>query len=360
MKFSKGIWLCAFVLATIVMGCSSGGERGSIDSPDSGNVDSQNDLNGDVLSSTDSPPINPGGESPDETAREATLGAAAIETDHRFVDRENASTTELSQANDSAQETAAESESCDEDLPSMSDLVKENEKQQAGPETPVRAPEVHTIEIPNTWKRLSPDQEIWIDTVEKQVIAGGYICQNAAPLEVFICPAGTKEHESVVAVHAQSFQVHAALLALGAEPGHPVQWLDEYKPVTGPEIKITVMWKDGDQLVRRRGQEMVLNMATEKTMEQPWVFGGSITETDPESGITYYFADGGELVCLSNFSTAAMDVPVQSSDANEGLMFRANTANIPEIGTKVYVLFQPLLIAPTGQNETSSQVDQGN
>ena len=86
---------------------------------------------------------------------------------------------------------------------------------------------------------------------------------------------------------------------------------------------------------------MVRNIVTEKTMEHDWVFGGSEIYTDAESDQTYYLGDSGELVCLSNFSTATMDVPVPSSDINGGLLFEANTPEIPEVGTKVYVVFKP-------------------
>ena len=175
------------------------------------------------------------------------------------------------------------------------------------------------------------------------MIAGGHICLNAGMLEVFICPRQTKEHESVISVNALSSQVHAALLAVGAEPGHPVKWQDEYEPASGPVIQITLMWRDDDtgQVVKRRGQELVRNIDTGKVMQHDWVFGGSQTYTDPETGETYYYGDSGELVCLSNFSTATMDVPVKSSDANDGLLFEANTPLIPAVGTKVYVVFQP-------------------
>ncbi len=203
--------------------------------------------------------------------------------------------------------------------------------------------EVQTIEIPPTWKRLSQQQEVWLDMKNKQVIAGGHICMNAGPLEVFVCPRYTKEHESVVSVNALSSQIHAALLALGAEPGHPVKWEDEYQPAKGPVVEITIMWKDDqeNQIIKRRGQEMVRNVVTDKIMQQDWVFGGSQVYTDPESGESFYYGDSGELVCLSNFSTATMDVPVQSSDANDGLLFAANSPRIPPVGTKVYVVFQP-------------------
>ena len=78
-------------------------------------------------------------------------------------------------------------------------------------------------------------------------------------------------------------------------------------------------------------------------MQHDWVFGGSIiekieaSEDMPEQ--TYYLADSGELVCVSNFATATLDVPIRSSDANQGLLFEANTPNIPDVGTKAYVVF---------------------
>ncbi len=203
--------------------------------------------------------------------------------------------------------------------------------------------EVHTIPIPAEWKRLSEQQEIWVDLKSKEVIAGGHICLDGGMLEVFICPRQTKEHESVISVNALSSQVHAALLAVGAEPGQPVKWQDEYEAASGPVIQITVMWRDDEtgQVIKRRGQELVRNIDTGKVMQHDWVFGGSQTYTDPETGETYYYGDSGELVCLSNFSTATMDVPVKSSDANDGLLFEANTPNIPPVGTKIYVVFKP-------------------
>lgn len=243
---------------------------------------------------------------------------------------------------DSASVDRSESEDGADDLPTLADSLQNDAPKEAD-EADEAEKEVHTIDIPKSWTRLSPRQEIWVDMSSKQVIAGGYICLNAGPLEVFVCPRYTKEHESVVAINASSQQVHAALLAIGAEPGKPVQWIDEYQPATGDVIEVSVMWKQDDELVTRRGQEMILNIKTGKTMQHDWVFGGSIIETieatEDSPAQTYYLADSGELVCVSNFSTATMDVPVRSSDANEGLLFEAHTPNIPDVGTKVYVIF---------------------
>ena len=225
------------------------------------------------------------------------------------------------------------------ELPTLDNALDAND---TGAE-PQEDEEVHTIDIPDNWTRLFPKHEVWADLKKKQVIAGGNICLTAGSLEVFACPRHTKEHESIVSLNALSEQVHAALLAIDAKPGKPVKWVPDYKPASGDVIEIKVMWKADDELITRRGQEMILNIKTGEPMQHDWVFGGSMiekieaTENTPEE--SYYLANSGELVCVSNFSTAALDVPVKSSDANEGLLFQANTPNIPEVGTKVYVVF---------------------
>ena len=230
------------------------------------------------------------------------------------------------------------------ELPSLEDVQKNPIDVKDDPyiAEPEKIEEVHSIELPGTWKRLGLEHEVWVDMKNKQAIAAGNICMNVGPLEVFACPRGTKEHESVVSVNALSSQIHAALLAVGAEPGEPVSWQEEYKPATGPVIKIELWWKsDSGEIKKVAAQQMVRDFKSGQPMKHDWVFGGSQTFTDDETGESYYYGDSGELVCLSNFSTATMDVPVRSSEANEGLLFEANTPNIPAVNTKVYLVFTP-------------------
>ena len=125
-------------------------------------------------------------------------------------------------------------------------------------------PEVQTIEIPATWKRLSPKHEIWVDYEAKQVIAAGNICMSEGPLEMFACPRGTKEHESIVSLNALGSQIHPVLIVLGAEPGHPVKWQDEYEAATGPIIHIDVIWSENGQQQKIKAQDMVMNVKTQE------------------------------------------------------------------------------------------------
>ena len=143
----------------------------------------------------------------------------------------------------------------------------------------------------------------------------------------------------MVSVNAKAFLVHTGLLAIGAKPGKPVQYQPEYVAATGTPIKVEVEWKTADgKTVRRPAQEMVRHLKTRKPLKEDWIFAGSGFWKDETTGQKYYQAEGGELICVSNFSTAMLDLPVESSQANSNLLFEALTDNIPELGTDVRLI----------------------
>jgi hypothetical protein len=194
------------------------------------------------------------------------------------------------------------------------------------------------------WTRLARDYEVWIDRQAKQVLVGGRICLREGLLEMFACPRGTKEHEAVVSVNTPAKFVHAGLVALGAKAGPPVQFQPTYKPAQGSEVAVTVLWKDVQGKDHRTpAQQWVKHTKTGKALDYPWVFAGSGFWRDPQSGEQFYYADGGEFICVSNFSTAMLDLPVESSDANDTLLFCAFTERIPPLETRVYLLLEPKL-----------------
>ena len=194
-------------------------------------------------------------------------------------------------------------------------------------------------------ERLAPKQPVWLTKDRKSVVVQSMVCQRQAPLEMFACLLRSKEHESVLAVPVKAFVVHAGLLAAGAEQGTPVRWDPEYAPPTGTEIEITVLWKDEKgETQKARAQDWVRDMSTGKAMTQPWVFAGSKMYEDEETRKKYYMADSsGDLICVSNFSSATLDVPIRSSDANASLMFEAFTERIPPLGTPVTMVLTPKL-----------------
>lgn len=206
--------------------------------------------------------------------------------------------------------------------------------------------------------RLSQQSSLWIDLRGKRVFVDGYIAQREAYLEMFACPAETKEHESIVGVIAQSSEVHAALLAVGAMPGTPVRWDTEYVPATGQPIRVWVMWHDEQgQFQSTDARQWIRHVGTEDSLELDWVFVGSSIWRDPSDGREYYQANGGEMICVSNFSTAMMDLPVQSSDQNNALLFDAFTERIPPVGTPVRLILVPLPDPAAQSNESPTAAD---
>lgn len=188
-------------------------------------------------------------------------------------------------------------------------------------------------------RRLSPREEVWIDLERKRVVVGGRVALDRGLLEFFACPKETKEHESVVAVESSARLVHAALLAIGLEPGKPVSFDPVYAPAAGPRIRVTMEWTDGDGERRRAdARSWIRDTRTGKALETDWVFAGSAFWKDPADGKEYYQADGGDLVCVSNFPTATLDLPIESSQSNEALLFEVFEERVPKRGTPVEMI----------------------
>jgi hypothetical protein len=194
--------------------------------------------------------------------------------------------------------------------------------------------------------RLAKDDRVWVDKKKKVVYVDGYVSLREGYLEMFACLEGTKEHESVVAVRSRAATVHAGLLAVGAKVGHPASFSPEFRPAAGTEVDVEAHWLDEQGKWQHvRAQEWVLDHTTKKPMTQSWVFAGSGWWTDEKDGKKYYMAEAGDFICVSNFATAMLDIPIESSQSNDALTFVANTKRIPPLGMPVRLVLTPKLDA---------------
>jgi hypothetical protein len=199
-----------------------------------------------------------------------------------------------------------------------------------------------TTEAPDNLVRLSKTGEIWLDTQRKAVVVDGQVCLREGQLEMFACTKGTKEHESIVSVNCQAEEVHAGLLAAGAKAGTPVSFDPQYRAATGQIIDVYVLWKDASgEKHQARAEDWIRDIKSQKAMQYDWVFAGSGFWKDPETGKEHYKAGGGDLICVSNFPTATLDLPIESSQANDNLLFEAFADRIPPRHTKVRLVLIP-------------------
>lgn len=209
---------------------------------------------------------------------------------------------------------------------------------------PKKADPAAAPKLENGMVRLAPDQDAFLDPVNKRVVLKGHTCLREGQLEMMVTLIGTKEHEAVVAVKTKAFLVHAALLGLGAESGSPVRFQPKYVPASGTEVEVTFEWTDPAGVKRTvRAQEWARNVKTQQEMTFPFVFGGSGFYVDETTKQRHYLAEEGDFVCVSNFPTAMLDVPVQSSQGNDSLLFEVFTERMPPAKTPVTVYLTPKL-----------------
>ncbi|WDQ16103.1 YdjY domain-containing protein [Rhodopirellula sp. P2] len=195
---------------------------------------------------------------------------------------------------------------------------------------------------PPNAKQITQLPDLWIDPKAKRVYLDGYVTMRNGGLEMFACPVGTKEHESVVAAFAKSKEVHAALLALGTKSGTPVSYDPEFKPPTGQPVAVWVTWRDEQGRFKvADARTWVQNNESKESLTDQWVFAGSQLWTDPVDKVTHYSADSGDMICVSNFSSAMLDVPFSSSAQAGNLLFVAFTERIPEQATSVRLVLVP-------------------
>lgn len=228
------------------------------------------------------------------------------------------------------------------------------------------------VDNPDDLVRLHPKQNIWFDKKNKTAVLHGAVGLTRGPLELFACTGrvtrdrsskerifadGPKAHESVVVFDIIPHLMHAALLAAGAQPGKPAVFSPQFVPPSGALIEVTVRWKDEQGNVQQcAAGEWVLDEETKEVMKTPFVFTGSMFMVNRDGRRMYMGDADGELICVSNFPSAVMDVPIESSVDNNSRLFIANEAKIPPCGTPVTMILKP--IEDSSQNQGSEQKAQ--
>lgn len=198
------------------------------------------------------------------------------------------------------------------------------------------------VDHPEKLKPLDVKGEIWVTEDKKSVVFLGTVCMNKGPLEFFLCSTNTKDYESVVSTSVKPYIIHAGLLVTGIEPGTPVKHTPEFVTPKGPEVEVAVRWLDkAGNRKEMNAKEWVQNEKTKKSMETSWVFTGSLFRKMPNGMLNYLADSTGEIIGVSNFPTVVLDVPFESTDKNDSLLFQAFEENIPEPGTPVTLILTP-------------------
>jgi hypothetical protein len=205
---------------------------------------------------------------------------------------------------------------------------------------------VRAVPAPALAKKVNIGKNVFLEVQgdKRRVLVQAYVCLRQGQLEQFLTRKRTKEHEAILAADVDARDIHAALMAAGAEPGTPVQFRPKYQPASGQVVSIDLEFELSGKRFRIPAKKWIRDARNKKELNQDWVFAGSHLIPDPldKTKKPYYAANDGDVVCVSNFDTAMLDLPIESSKDNSDLAFEAWTERIPPLETPVLVIFEPV------------------
>ena len=176
-------------------------------------------------------------------------------------------------------------------------------------------------------------------------------------LEQLVCKAGTREHESLLAVEASPRMIHAALLASGLTPGAPGSWLEgapdatgaptfSLVPPRGDRVELRVKWtaegvsREAPLCSWVRRAPTANQAPSDEFPCTRFVFAGSLIRPNPPSWPAgeHFVADfTGSIVGLVTFGdeVIAFDEVIPDKVDIAPPLWEARTQSIPREGTPV-------------------------
>jgi hypothetical protein len=149
-------------------------------------------------------------------------------------------------------------------------------------------------------------------------------------------------------IRNNTHRYHAAAMS-GPPPGLELP----YKALRWDKFNKEILWygpmsdEDRDDLLSKWDHEPYQKAIRQfheagrsKPMQAEFVFAGSSMFRDEETGREYYQAEGGHLICTSNFPDALLDIREQSSAADGAQNYEGWTERIPAEGTPVILVLK--------------------
>jgi hypothetical protein len=183
---------------------------------------------------------------------------------------------------------------------------------------------------------------------------GMAVYPTRAPIELFACAVGGKEHESVLTLACSPDELHTTLLVFGLRDKRefpdkkgPQMLGDPAKPV-GDRVVVSIEWETEKGKVRRRAEDLLTYGPAEEKRSMPrcgWTFAGSEIwkrldpDTNEPTGEEIYVANR-ERTLMSTWHdpTSVLDNPLMAGEDDR--VFRPNFDLLPPRGTRVTIIIE--------------------
>jgi hypothetical protein len=195
-------------------------------------------------------------------------------------------------------------------------------------------------------KKVPVGDNIYLEVLprSRRVLVNAEVCLREGALEQLLTRKNKKEHEAILSADVDARKIHEALILANAKEGSTVRWIPRFRPPTGTTIKISLVYQSKGKTVKVPARSWIKNRKTGKELESDWVFAGSMLVENPldKTAPKHYLANDGDVICVANFETAMLDVPILSSKDNDDHGYDAWTERIPPMGTKVTLILEPV------------------
>lgn len=175
---------------------------------------------------------------------------------------------------------------------------------EASPEPVVERLDEHRVRV----GKILVDQE-------KHELSVEGVVNPRSPLEYLAtAQSGFKSYESALELQCSAVEFNLALILLGLDPekGVPSKEKFDSDAPQGDAVEIWVEWEAGGETVRHRGEDLLYDIETKKTVAHgPWVYTGSVFLPDGR-----YLADvDGVLIGFMHTPESIVDNPLQLASA---------------------------------------------
>ena len=200
---------------------------------------------------------------------------------------------------------------------------------------------------------------IEINVGEKYVDVDGSVCLRTGLLELVACTKGSKEHESIVAITARPTHVHAALLLLGADAGHPamMKLADEQEdrwipvPPRGTPVDAYLVFKDDNgQMIERpvtdfiARRELDENGTLVKRAAFPthtFIFAGSRLVGAKRGNSRYLCDQTGNVISIVTFGDELLCLAEAQEESNGPSPWEVDATHLPQVGSPITLRLRP-------------------
>ncbi len=206
----------------------------------------------------------------------------------------------------------------------------------SGPVT--KAPAEPTVGSGNRPTDFAPG--VRIDWQQRRVEVDAEVVLREGMLELLACSPNTKEHESILRVHARPLHIYQAMGLIGLEPGTPARYHEKQRRMLPPEGESVLLHVRYRQAGTPRVIPIERWLLDAKRQRPPdkvrWLFTGSRTFDGGRFGADL----DGTVVGVVDFDTSLITADGLHSADNELLWLEANTKAIPPVGTRCTLLIQ--------------------